>query len=83
MDHLEKVDDDLAQVMADRREAEEQNKLLSQMRDEKNKQYDKSYHEKIARVSATVRDSACSFALQVHHLCSCTFRHNSLAFHNI
>jgi hypothetical protein len=83
VDHLEKVEDDLAQVTADRREAEEQNKLLSQLREEKNKHYDKAYHEKIARVSAAAQGSPCSFALQIHHLCPCTFWHNSHAFCNI
>jgi hypothetical protein len=52
MDHLEKEEDDLAQVMAKRSEAEEQRKLLCQLREDKNKQYRKSYEEKIAKVSA-------------------------------
>ena len=57
MDHLEKEEDDLAQVMAKRREAEEQNKVLNQLREDRNKQYNKSYQEKIAKVSAAVHDS--------------------------
>jgi hypothetical protein len=73
MGHLEKEEDDLAQVMAKIREVEEQNKLLSQLREDKNKQYNKSYHEKIAKVSAAVHDSPCSFASLVHHLCRSTF----------
>ena len=62
MDHLEKEEDDLAQVMAKRREAEEQNKLLGQLREDKNKQYNKSYQDKIAKVSAALHDIPCSFA---------------------
>ena len=62
MDQLEKEEDDLAQVMAKKIEAEEQNKLLSQLREDKNKQYNESYHEKITKVSAAVPDSPCLFA---------------------
>jgi hemerythrin-like domain-containing protein len=62
MDHLEKEEDDLAQVTAKTIEAEEQNKLLSQLREDKDKQYNKSYHEKIAKVCEAVHDSPCSFA---------------------
>ena len=57
MDQLEKEEDELAQVMTKIREAEEQNRLLSQLREDKNKQYDETYHEKIAKVSAAVQDS--------------------------
>jgi len=83
MVHLEKEEDDLAQVMAKRREAEEQNKLLGQLREDKNKQYNKSYQDKIAKVSAAVHDIPCLFASLVHHLCPSTFWHNSHACHNI
>jgi hypothetical protein len=55
MDHLEKEEDDLAQVMTKRQEAEEQNKLLGQLREDKNKQYNKSYQDKIAKVSAALQ----------------------------
>ena len=83
MDHLEKEEDDLAQVMAKRREAEEQNKLLGQLREDKNKQYNKSYQDKIAKVSAALHDIPCSFAWLVYHICPSTFWHNSHAGHNI
>jgi hemerythrin-like domain-containing protein len=83
MDHLEKEEDDLAQVMAKKREVEEQNKLLSQLREDKNKQYNKSCQEKIAKVSAAVHDSPCLFAVLVHHICPRTFWHNSHACCNI
>jgi len=75
MDQLEKEEDDLAQVMAKKIEAEEQNKLLSQLREDKNKQYNESYHEKITKVSAAVPDSPCLFAWLVHHLCPSIFWH--------
>lgn len=62
MDHLEKEEDDLAQAVVKRQEAEEQNKLLGQLREDKNKQYNKSYQDKIAKVSAALHDIHCSFA---------------------
>ena len=61
LDLLEKEEDELAQVMAKRKEAEEQNKVLSQLREDKNRQYNQAYHEKIARVSAAVHNGPCSF----------------------
>lgn len=62
MDHLDKQEDELVQVRTKIREAEEQNRLLSQLREDRNKQYNKDYQEKIVKVSAAVKDSPCSFA---------------------
>jgi hypothetical protein len=78
MELLEKVDDDLAQVIADKKEVEEQKKVLSQLLEDKIKESDKAYQEKIGRVSAAVQNRPCSFALQVPHLCLCMFRHRGL-----
>jgi len=62
MDQLEKEEDKLAQVMTKIKEAEEQNRLLTQLREDKSKQYNDLYQEKIAKVGAAVQDNPCSFA---------------------
>ena len=61
LDCLKKLEDDLAQLKAKNREVEEQNNFLSQLCEEKNKEYDKAYHKKIAKVSAGVKGNPRSF----------------------